>query len=126
MCGRVDRRHTLRQGEAETGAPGRPSLRMSIGCLQQAQHFSGLSVAAKRLLREQQRAVSLHLEATTAGLDQLDLGSGVRRTNLRRQTDGAGFVVSHDAEFDADVHGSLGSWRLDRPAPAKVAGTARP
>jgi hypothetical protein len=77
---------------------------MSIGRCQQAQHFPGLRVPPQCLLGKDQHAVPLDLEPSAAGLDQFEFDVGIFLANLRRQTGSAGLVVSHHAEFDADVH----------------------
>ena len=60
------------------------------------------------LLGEHEVAVDHHLEHTTAGGDQGQLGdvTGAVRQELGRQTDGPVRVVSDHAVFDADLHGS--------------------
>ena len=55
---------------------------------------------------EDRRAVDGHLEAAAAAGLQRHLGFGNSLANRGRQTDGPGFVVSDDAEFDVDAHGT--------------------
>lgn len=67
-----------------------------------------LGVTLQRLLREDQLAVGDDLEDAPAGGDEgqfLDVVGEVRQ-ELGRQTDGSIRVVSNDAVFDADLHGS--------------------
>lgn len=56
-------------------------------------------------LLEDRNAVAVHLEATSARRRQLDVGVRILATNLGRQTDGPGFVVSKSAVLDGDRHG---------------------
>lgn len=64
-------------------------------------------MATQRLLGEHRVAVHGHLEDSPRGLDQLGLDTGKLFLQLSRQTGGSGLVVSNDAVFDADVHGTL-------------------
>ncbi len=61
-------------------------------------------MTAQCFLGEDQAAIHRHLEDTARRLDQLDLGVRVPVANLRRQTDGAGPVISHHTELDAHLH----------------------
>jgi len=72
--------------------------------LEELQHLAGLGVPPERLLGEDAAAVDLNLEHPARGLDQLDLGLGIRLANLSRQTGGSRLVVSDDAVFDRHAH----------------------
>jgi len=72
--------------------------------LEELQHLAGLGVPPERLLGEDAPAVDLNLEHPARGLDQLDLGLGIRLANLSRQTGGSRLVVSNDAVFDCHAH----------------------
>jgi hypothetical protein len=61
-------------------------------------------VTPGRLLGKDHPAVHRHLEDPARGLQQLDLGLRMFTPELRRQTGGAGLVVSNDAVFDTDLH----------------------
>jgi len=77
-------------------------------------------VASDLFLGKHQLAVNRHVEDAAGGLDQLDLDAGNLPAKLRRQTGGAGLVVSNDAVCDADLHrdlirlGAFGPGILDR------------
>jgi hypothetical protein len=58
----------------------------------------------ERPLGEDQRVIHRHLEDSTGGRDQLNVGSGIRLLQLSRQTGGSGLVVSDDAELDTHMH----------------------
>jgi hypothetical protein len=63
-------------------------------------------MTAELRLLEYGLSISHHLEPAAARRDQLDLGVRIRVANRGRQTGGPGFVVSNDAEFDRNAHGS--------------------
>ena len=46
----------------------------------------------------------MHLESAAAARDKFNLCMGIRRLELRRQTGGAGLVVSKRAVLDAQLH----------------------
>jgi hypothetical protein len=48
-----------------------------------------------------------HVEHSPGRLDEFHLGAGEGPANLRRQTGGAGLVISHHAILNRDLHGSL-------------------
>ncbi len=70
-------------------------------------------MALERLLREDQFPVARHLKDPTTRGDQVHLGSGKLRTQLRCQTDSTRFVVSNDAVFDRDSHRDPGEGNRD-------------
>jgi len=77
-------------------------------------------VTSGRFLREDELAVRHDLETSTFGFDQLDLDIIEMVFQDSRQTDGFGPVVSHDAEFDRDLHARsfpLGFGPYVRPTP---------
>ena len=55
---------------------------------------------------EHRRVVDGHLESPAPRRHQFNVGIRDLLANGGRQTDGTGFVVSNDAEFDLDAHGS--------------------
>src|ERR1041384_272317 len=73
----------------------------------QPQHLPRLRVASDLFLGKHQLAVNRHVEDAAGGLDQLDLDAGNLPAKLRRQTGGAGLVVSNDAILDVDLHRSF-------------------
>ena len=75
-----------------------------LSLLDGLEDFSGFGVAPSRLLGEHQRAVHRHLEDSTGGLDQPDLGLRVGLLQLSRQTGGSGLVVSNHAVLDRHLH----------------------
>jgi len=68
-------------------------------------------VAPDLFLGKHQLAVNGHVERAAGGLEQLDLDAGNLPAKLRRQTGGAGLVISNDAILDVDVHRGLFSRR---------------
>jgi hypothetical protein len=80
---------------------------VSARCLEQAKNLAGLRVTPDPGLLEDGHPVAKYFEAATGRRDQLDRCTGVTRPNLRRQTGGAGFVVSNRAVLDRDVHRSI-------------------
>jgi hypothetical protein len=56
------------------------------------------------LFREDRISVCGHLEDAARGPDQGHLGIGNLPVNFRRQTGGAGFVVSDYTELDLHMH----------------------
>src|SRR6185503_2365524 len=79
------------------------SRRRSVS-LQQVDDLTRLGVSVEFRLLEYRRSVGDDFEPAAARRDQFDLGAGNAITNLRRQPDGARFVVSHRAVFDGDFH----------------------
>ena len=80
-----------------------------------------LGMAPLSPLGEDQRSVDGHLEHAAGGLDQFDVGFGPRPRELGRQTGGPGLIVSNEAVFDRNVHGSRITYgglapKLHRPA----------
>jgi hypothetical protein len=61
-------------------------------------------VTTQGLLGKDEPLIHGDLEDAATGLDQLDLGIGMPAANLRRQTDGAGPVVSHHAKANTHFH----------------------
>jgi len=72
--------------------------------LEEVQHLTWLGVPPERLLGKDGPPVDLDLEHPAGGLDQLDLGLGIRLANLSRQTGGSRLIVSDDAVFDRHTH----------------------
>jgi hypothetical protein len=78
----------------------------STASLDELDHFSGLRVTARSLLRVDEIAIDLNLEESTAGwyeLQRLDLLSE-SVYEFGRQTDGPVCVVSDHAELKPDLH----------------------
>jgi hypothetical protein len=61
-------------------------------------------VSAQLVLRKDEFAVHRDLKEAARCLDQPDIRVGIRLANLRRQTGGAGLVVSDDTELNCDSH----------------------
>jgi hypothetical protein len=72
----------------------------------QTQHFTCLRVTTERFLREDQAAVEHDFELTARALDERGIDSS-RLLDLRRQTGGAGKIVSLHAVGDLDLHAIL-------------------
>lgn len=68
-------------------------------------HFPRLRVPTNLFLRKDQLTVQRHIEGPPRGFDQGDLSVGKLFAELRRQTGGAGLIVSHHAVGDTDLHG---------------------
>jgi hypothetical protein len=81
-----------------------PIFHSPLSILQQLEYFPRPRVPIQLRLLEDRRAVTVHLEASATRRQQSDFGLGIRGTNLGRQTDGPGFVVSERAVLDADLH----------------------
>jgi hypothetical protein len=64
-------------------------------------------MASHPLLGKDHYTVGAHVENAPGRLDELHLDAGEGPANLRRQTGGAGLVVSHHAILNRDLHGSL-------------------
>jgi len=62
---------------------------------------------SRPLLGKDHHAIGAHVEDPPGRLDEHDLGAGKGPANLRRQTGGARFVVSHHAILNRNLHGSL-------------------
>lgn len=73
----------------------------------EADDLAGLRVPAHRRLREHHDAIHGDVEHAAGGADHFDLDTGEFLLQLSRQTGGSGLIVSNDAEFDADMHGSI-------------------
>ncbi len=87
-------------GSAPATSASNPPIRHAP---QPGDDLAGLGEAARAELRVDHDAVHRHVEDATGALDQLRLrAEGVLQ--LRRQTGGAGLVVSHHAVGDLDVH----------------------
>ena len=65
-------------------------------------------MSAELRLLEYRLVVPLHLEAATAGRNQLDARVGKRAPDLGRQTGGPWLVASNGAVLDGDRHRSNG------------------
>jgi len=59
---------------------------------------------SRHFLGEQHDAIDGHVEDSSRRLDELDLGAGEFLPNLRRQTGGAGLVVSNEAVLNRHAH----------------------
>jgi hypothetical protein len=73
---------------------------------QQPHDFSGLRVPLQDRLLEDRRSIAHDLESAATRGDQPDVGIGEPLSDLRRQTGGAGLVVSNGAVLDRDLHWS--------------------
>jgi len=74
--------------------------------LDRIDHLARLGMAPLGTFGKHQRSIDSHLEHAAGGLDQLDVGLGPRPRELGRQTGGPGLIVSDQAVFDRDAHGS--------------------
>jgi hypothetical protein len=75
--------------------------------LEQAQYFTGPSVAVELRFLEDRGAIAMHLKAPAFRRNERDLGLGKLGANLGRQTGSPWFVVSKRAELDGNGHGRL-------------------
>jgi hypothetical protein len=69
-------------------------------------HLTRLGVTAQLTLGKDQLAVDTHFKDPAAALTERD-GGAEFPLELRRQTGGAGLVVSHHAILNRDLHGRL-------------------
>src|ERR1043166_3260360 len=90
-----------------TAAGGDRDSHLSPLAPDQPEHLSRLGMAPEPLLGEHELPVQRHLEHAPRGGNQLDLRLRKLAPNLRRQTGGAGLVVSNDAIGYADLHRDL-------------------
>jgi hypothetical protein len=70
------------------------------------EHFARFRVTTERFLREDQAAIERDFELTARALDERGIDSS-RLLDLRRQTGGAGKIVSLHAVGDLDLHAIL-------------------
>jgi hypothetical protein len=75
-----------------------------LGRPDQPHHLTGIGVAVRAQLGEQQLPVHGHLERAARRLDELDLDVRPGGAQLGRQTGGPRLVVSGDAVLDGDTH----------------------
>jgi hypothetical protein len=71
---------------------------------EEAHDFTGLGVAPRALLGENDAAVHLYFKDAAGGLDEFHFRMREGIANLGRQTGGPRFVVSDDAVLDRDLH----------------------
>jgi len=71
---------------------------------EESHDFTGLGVASRALLGEDDAPVRLYLEDAAGGLNEFHFRMREGITNLGRQTGGPRFVVSDDAVLDRDLH----------------------
>jgi hypothetical protein len=90
-----------------TGASSRgySQLQGRSGVGEQPHDFARLCMPPAGLLGEHQRSIPEYFESAATRGQQVDLRVGVRSTNLGGQTGRPGFVVSHRAVFNVDMHG---------------------
>jgi hypothetical protein len=77
----------------------------SDALLDECGDFTGLGMTSKRSLGVDQRAIEGHLESAFRRRHQVDTGDDRRPSGKQfgRQTDGARYVVSGNAELDLEV-----------------------
>ena len=115
LRGRPGRREDgWRAGASHDVPVARPVVHPLRRTPQQAYHLAGHRMPPQLRFLEHRRPVTLHLEPPTRRRDQLDLRVWEPLTNLGRQPDGPGLVVSHRAVFDRHAHRDAPRDRGDR------------